>query len=275
MTFIDSIKSKALELYKKYNILPSLTIAQACLESAYGTHAPGNNLFGFKWTSTCGYDWQLLWTKEFVNGAYVSVQAKFRKYNSINDSLDDYGKLIGTSQRYAPVLLCKDYTCATDKIRQCGYATSPTYTQSLRKLIEQYKLYELDNGDTMNPNSYLTLNFKYKEFWQGSIEPPAQYFNNVIACATQLQIVRDIIGKPIIITSAYRTLEHNEEIGGAKFSMHLTASAVDSHAIGLDLRIYLAYLIKYTNFGGFCIGNTTKNLIHADLRQVFWVDVYK
>jgi len=274
--FIELIKPKTIELYKKFHILPSLTIAQACLESGFGKHKPGNNLFGFKWTETCGYDFQLLWTKEYVNGQYISVQAKFRKYNCINDSLDDYGKLIGTSARYAPVLKCASYVCATEQIRLCGYATSPTYTTNLRNLIEKYKLYELDNGDIMYPNTLLTANFKYKEFWQGWIEPPEQYFDNVMKCALQLQKVRDIIKKPIIITSAYRTKQYNTAIGGAKASQHLTANAVDSHAVGLDIRIYLAYLIRYTDFQGFCIGSgvSPHNLIHADLRKSFWVDVY-
>ena len=128
-------------------------------------------------------------------------------------------------------------------------------------------------------NDYITKNFQYKEFWQGSIEPPPEYANNVFACAIELQKVRDIIKKPITITSAYRTKQWNTQIGGALHSQHLTASAVDSHAIGLDLRIYLVYLVRYTNFGGFCIGRNDgipgHNLIHADLRTKFWVDVYK
>lgn len=133
----------------------------------------------------------------------------------------------------------------------------------------------------MNPNDYLTGNsttggFKYKEFWQGSIEPPAEYFNNVMQCALQLQKVRDLIGKLIIITSAYRTKEYNASIGGKKASQHLTANAVDSHAVGLDIKIYLTYLVRYTDFQGFCIGTGKSpfNLIHADLRKSFWVNVY-
>jgi len=133
----------------------------------------------------------------------------------------------------------------------------------------------------MKPNDYLTGNskggFKYKEFFCHGIEPPAEYFNNVMQCAINLQHVRDLIKKPIIITSAYRTKEFNASIGGAKNSQHLTANAVDSHVVGLDIRIYLSYLIRYTLFEGFCIGTgkSPYNLIHADLRNKFWVDVYK
>ena len=128
----------------------------------------------------------------------------------------------------------------------------------------------------MNTNDLLTPNFRYKEFWQGNIEPPVEYFDNVLQCAEQLQKVRDLIKKPIIITSAYRTKAYNTAIGGALRSQHLTGSAVDSHAKGLDIRIYLTYLVRFTGFGGFCIGTgkSPTNLIHADLRDKFWVSVY-
>ena len=123
----------------------------------------------------------------------------------------------------------------------------------------------------------LTKNFKYSEFFCKGIEPPAEYFNNVMQCALQLQKVRDIIKKPIIITSAYRTKEYNASIGGKKASQHLTANAVDSNAVGMDIRVYLTFLVRYTNFQGFCIGTgrSPYNLIHADLRTKFWVDVYQ
>lgn len=133
----------------------------------------------------------------------------------------------------------------------------------------------ISEGNTMNANTKLTANFSYGEFFCKGIEPPQQYFNNILKCATELQKVRDIIRKPIIITSGYRSKAHNTAIGGAKYSQHLTGSAADSHAVGLDLRIYAVYLARYTNFGGFCIGSYQKNdLIHADLRDKFWVSVY-
>ena len=131
-------------------------------------------------------------------------------------------------------------------------------------------------NEKISANDYITKNFQYKEFFCKGIKPPPEYANNVMACAEQLQRVRDLIKKPIIITSAYRTKTYNTAIGGAAASEHLTASAVDSHAVGLNIKIYLAYLIRYTNFNGFCIGTgrSPYNLIHADHRPNWWVDVY-
>ncbi len=147
--FIEKIKSKALELQIRLVLLPSLTMSQATCESDGGNSllaSKYNNLFGFKWTKGCGYDYVELWTSEFVDGKYIRVKARFRRYKNWNESLEDYGRLIGTTKRYAPVRRCKDYICATEQIRKCKYATSPTYTQTLRRIIEQYKLYEFDNA---------------------------------------------------------------------------------------------------------------------------------
>lgn len=141
--FIEKIKPLAVLAYKEFNILPSLTISQAICESGWGKSAPGNMLFGMKWSKNCGFDFQLLWTSEYINGKYIKVKAKFRKYDSWEDSIKDHSRLLMKS-RYRPVIECNDYLCATDQIKKCGYATSPTYTKTLRKIIEQNSLQLID-----------------------------------------------------------------------------------------------------------------------------------
>ena len=48
-----------------------------------------------------------------------------------------------------------------------------------------------------------------------------------VAAMTKLQQLRDFLGKPVIVTSAYRSPTHNKKVGGAKSSMHLRARAFD------------------------------------------------
>lgn len=132
----------------------------------------------------------------------------------------------------------------------------------------------------MDRNEYLTPNFKFGEFWSGdvrkgarSIEPPAKYVNRIIAMAEELQVVRDYIGSPIIITSAYRTPDWNKRVGGVKNSYHTQGLAVDIKVNGMppyDLAVYVA---KLTDFMGFGI-NIKKNFVHCDMRDKFMVFKY-
>tara|TARA_R110002012_G_scaffold40547_10_gene111705 strand:+ start:14702 stop:15049 length:348 start_codon:yes stop_codon:yes gene_type:complete len=43
----------------------------------------------------------------------------------------------------------------------------------------------------------------------------------------KLQALRDRLGKPLIIRSAYRSPEHNRAVGGATRSKHMEATAFD------------------------------------------------
>ncbi|MBJ6372768.1 YcbK family protein [Sedimentitalea arenosa] len=47
------------------------------------------------------------------------------------------------------------------------------------------------------------------------------------AALDKLQSLRDQLGKPLIVRSAFRSPEHNHAVGGAKRSKHLTGAAFD------------------------------------------------
>ena len=47
------------------------------------------------------------------------------------------------------------------------------------------------------------------------------------AALDKLQALRDRLGKPLIITSAYRSPAHNKKVGGAKNSRHMQGDAFD------------------------------------------------
>lgn len=155
--FINAVLPGAIKAYKKYNILPSLTMAQAVLESAWGKSAPGHMLFGIKWTPSCGYDWQLLWTTEYYNGVKTRVKAKFRKYNSYTESIEDHSQLL-LKPRYAKVLKAKDYKEACQAVYKAGYATDPNYPNKLISLIETYNLNKWDDTGGSDTVRYEKLN---------------------------------------------------------------------------------------------------------------------
>ncbi|MEN2345625.1 glycoside hydrolase family 73 protein [Lentilactobacillus parabuchneri] len=150
--FINKLAPQAQRLQGQYNILPSITLAQAILESDWGTSKLASkyyNLFGVK-AQDGSTNSVYLNTQEFVNGRYVTVKARFQVYQNWNESLADHAKLLayGTkwnSQQYEDVVSATNYLQAADGLQQDGYATDPTYTKKLISLIRQYKLYQYDD----------------------------------------------------------------------------------------------------------------------------------
>ncbi|MCK1993840.1 LysM peptidoglycan-binding domain-containing protein [Peribacillus muralis] len=149
-TFINEIAPYALRIYEEFKILPSVIIAQACLESGYGTSAlakQGKNIFGTK--GDYKGESIIFQTIEYVNGAPVQVRNKFRKYPTWEESLRDLANLyaFGTSWNrnlYSFVIGEKDYKKAVKAIFDAGYATDPKYTEKLVNLIETSGLTKYD-----------------------------------------------------------------------------------------------------------------------------------
>jgi flagellum-specific peptidoglycan hydrolase FlgJ len=140
---IKSLIPGALLSYERYNILPSLTIAQAILETGWLQHVKGNNIFGIKWTAGCGYEVQEINTHEWINGVKTPMVCNFRKYDSLEDSLLDHGKLLNFS-RYKSVITSKDYKEACQNVYASGYCTDHEYPKKLIAIIEENKLYIYD-----------------------------------------------------------------------------------------------------------------------------------
>lgn len=143
--FIAKIAPLAMADMRKTGILASLTIAQACLESANGNSGltlKANNLFGIK--GTYKGQKEVMPTTEYYNGKKCTVQAAFRKYPNWEESIADHSGLFLRLDRYKNLRGCKDYKLACKYVREDGYATDPHYTVLLLKIIEDNKLYEYD-----------------------------------------------------------------------------------------------------------------------------------
>lgn len=139
----------ALATYNKHRILPSVTIAQAILETGWLQHIKGNNIFGIKWTNGCGFDAQELNTQEWINGIKTRMVCTFRKYDSLEDSMLDHGNLL-TFSRYKEVVNSNNYKEASNNLYKCGYCTDNEYPEKLIDIIEENKLYVYDSCENIN-----------------------------------------------------------------------------------------------------------------------------
>ena len=126
-------------------------------------------------------------------------------------------------------------------------------------------------------DTQLTTNSKYSEFWcQGITPPPDSMYNYILMLATELQKVRDFLGKPIYITSGYRTIAYNNHLIALGYpasanSYHMKGMAVDSKCNYISTRDYALLLMHLTNFNSVGIGN---GFVHCDLRDGKFVIIH-
>lgn len=81
----------------------------------------------------------------------------------------------------------------------------------------------------------LSENFSLWEFkCRDGTDVPEEYMANVQKLVENLQVLRDVIGKPIRVISGYRSPKYNRRIGGARRSQHMLAKAADIKIKGMD-----------------------------------------
>jgi hypothetical protein len=123
----------------------SVTVAQAILESGWGKHTIGaaKNLFGIKGKGPAGS--VRAPTREFLRGAWVTIDADFAKYDTFAQSIVEHARFFLRNKRYAAALAAKsDPDSFAREIQKAGYATAPTYASELIKLMKAHDLYRFD-----------------------------------------------------------------------------------------------------------------------------------
>ncbi len=113
--FIRKVGELARKTQARENILASLIVAQACLETGFGAHVYGNNLFGIREGSPT-----------------------YHTYDSWEDSIAGYVKFMHT---YIPSIFgVRNSITATSIIGRSGYAQASGYGSSLLSIIIKYDL---------------------------------------------------------------------------------------------------------------------------------------
>lgn len=85
------------------------------------------------------------------------------------------------------------------------------------------------------PEMRLSDNFILSEFTHSQTairrgiknDPPEHVINNLRRTAELLQLVRNKLGKPVVISSGYRSPELNVAVGGSRNSDHTRGNAAD------------------------------------------------
>lgn len=138
--FYDKMYKSLLDEAKKAGIQNAEVIAklgatQSALETGYGKSTAGaQNYFGIK--AQKGQESATAKTKEWdaTQQKYVEVDAKFRKYGSMQESAADYIKFLQENKRYSGVLQAQSIGEAIAQQAKTGYATDPAYEKKLAEI---------------------------------------------------------------------------------------------------------------------------------------------
>jgi len=145
--FINAIAPGALAAQRQYGIPAAVTIAQAIDESAWGQSqlaTQDNNLFGIKGTGPAGS--VVVPTQEYENGQPVTVNAPFRVYGNVAQSISDHSLLLASGSAYQQAMADRRSPDAFANDLTGVYATDPDYGANLITIMRQYNLYRFDAG---------------------------------------------------------------------------------------------------------------------------------
>ena len=112
-----------------------------------------------------------------------------------------------------------------------------------------------------NGNSKVSTNFRVREFACQDGSDPIFIDSELVSV---LQKIRNHFGKPVTITSAYRTPNHNKNVGGTTYSQHLYGKAADIKIQGIAPKDVAKYAETLLGEGGIGIYNT---FTHIDVRS--------
>ena len=142
--FVQHHRAAAERVARSSGIPASFMLGQAGHETGWGKgeirHKDGSNsfnLFGIKagtgWTGKVAE----VTTTEYINGAPRKVAAKFRAYDSFEESFRDYARLINDNPRYEKAREKTHSAVAyATELQKAGYATDPQYAAKLSRAIQ-------------------------------------------------------------------------------------------------------------------------------------------
>lgn len=163
-------------------VLPSVAVAMACVECAWGTagSCKHHSYFGFKVgtgkTATSYWDGKFFVSRtgeEYVIGQHTTITAAFRAYENMQQSCDNFYELLNTGL-YKGVQHGADYKTQMQQIKAAGYMTSSTEVNTVIQIIEKYGLTDLDGVQEKKPQYVLPngpdieIRFKTKTLRQGN-----------------------------------------------------------------------------------------------------------
>ena len=149
--FIELIATNVNKIRKEFGIeVCSPIVAQACLESGYGTSnkAKFYNFFGLKYRENrvkchCGY-FNDNSSEQLENGQYIPISTDWYAFNGFENGVRGYFEFTNID-RYKNLKGIKDPKTYLQTIREDGYATSLDYVDNVYNVITKWNLTRFDS----------------------------------------------------------------------------------------------------------------------------------
>lgn len=118
--------------------LARLALAQAALETGWGQHVIGNNLFGIKDLKWLDEDVTAM-TREVVNGHEVTINDTFQGFRDVTECFVVYFLLVSRTKRYHRAWMMRFAPARYfEEIQKAGWATDPDYAEKCLAVYESF-----------------------------------------------------------------------------------------------------------------------------------------
>jgi len=137
MDFIEKYRDDAILVGLACDFPPVILLVQAALETGWGRHMVGNNLFGIKDVPWIPGSVEAT-TTEF-DGEWKTEIHSFEAFDSTLQSMLAYIVKISREERYRSAWVHRhDPVLYFEALQEAGYATDPDYSKKLARIYETF-----------------------------------------------------------------------------------------------------------------------------------------
>jgi flagellum-specific peptidoglycan hydrolase FlgJ len=130
--------------HHRWRVPTSVALAHWAIVSNFGAKTPpgSNNPFGIK--AAAGQPFVAAPTRGVVGGQAAPVVASFRKFDSVGQAFNEYGRLLATNRAFARAMGLTAQPDAFADALAGATATDPRYGASLKGVMKKHNLYQYD-----------------------------------------------------------------------------------------------------------------------------------
>ena len=141
--FIRDVWDHAVAAAKELGLDPAVLVAQSALETGWGKKviqaedgSNSYNLFGIKASQSWEGESAVVRSLEYREGIAALEQSRFRVYDSLASSFDDYVSFLTANPRYEHALgKVADAREFVHELQDAGYATDPAYADKIMGIV--------------------------------------------------------------------------------------------------------------------------------------------